>query len=1715
MHDLTDRINAATTERARAQQEIAGLDSQIASARAEVVRLRRLFPIPGRPNVALVEAEARLAALERQAEEARHRAAEIDRQLDTLQREPEVRSLLGGFPRTTEPIALLPVRLETRFVTRDSGTELLVRIYPDDIHVDTHEPELTKDEVIWGEAYWNETWRTGTGAGEAVEARRRQAWTQLAQRFGADRAAWIAWALRPRNLSERPQEPIEDRTVSPRPLFPNPSRREDSWTRPPMVRALPDRWVVCGYRSSRRVLLAAGAPVRDRLTAGPDPAAPKPDAPDDVLAVDESMRWLVDFGAAEEAGMGLRIALTPTDVQHGFDVLIAIGVRASLQPAAAAQALEELLMAQLYTSGMAFVPAYTPTNNTAEADAGFSERDPERTGVPPVLAPTVPHEESDGAAATRLLGINPEVAGRLAHADMSDRRAAEAMHTALWPATGGYFLEQMLADSFADVAIEAARRHTIDFVRGRGPLPTVRVGAQPYGLLPASSLDRWLPRHGEDEFVTVIRSLRDTWRSVTDGVPRIGRTPGTADPERDILDVLGADAGSWGWAARLLFDEQMFAVPELHRNAPAFAPLEQRRASLRQLLARLGVDWTPRLLNTVPAARAFPLRGRADSAVAAANGVATSADVLRWLREAPYDAIRAETGLPGARPDSLLYLLLRHSMLMAYAMTALRIQLAAGAAAPADLREPAVVDLFTPPTRTTGRHPDRGLPGVADKPLHQLTAADHPAAAALDEIKESLARLESLSEETLEQLLCETLDLFAYRLDAWITSLATRRLEEMRKQAPRGLNLGGFGWLNAVKPAAPRPPAEAPDGDEGPLTVDARSAGFIHAPSLNQAATAAILRSGHLSLQEGTNKLFAVDLSSERVRLAEWLLDGIRGGQPLGALLGYRFERGLHERKLDQFIAVFRRIAPFGDLLKAQVEAEAAEAEAARLRALPHPDAPAARAAAVAARARHAQLIQEQAALPGRIAAADRDAARFRDQLGPVNQEITRISNLIRRLESFNPPRPTDHLERQLNPLLDQRNRLEASRAQAAARATELRGRVTAIRVEITEADRTAQERERIAGDLGRLPHPGLAAAEAAAATARAKYDTLLERHRREFLFPDGADQRAMESIAAVHVVDGQALLKLWETGDVPFGRDGLPVVGSPNHRALVKELDALAAEVDAVRDALVAESVFQLVQGKPSSAAADLDAIADGEMAPPELEAMRTPRKGAAATHRVLALFDPADEVSTWPASASSARAAAEPALDGWAARLLGDPGRVRFEIVYADAATGDVLGTRDARGADLALAPIDLLYLTQVGERGRYTDVEHWLVDHFARHRPQGVPPSAAVRLVAGRLPGLEPGEVSLAELLDLARAAGRLVAEARPLKDADLTRPDGVAGMTVNVAELRRRAVAGEKSLRRLADRLSEALATSATSAKIADLLAKIALFGMREAIPLTVGAGADDLVEQARGIEGALRRRIAELEAADAGFDGENAQPAAGRDHELARMAILFGGDFRVLPRLRPANGEELARSFAASVDLQGGDPFAAVSLVGRMARLRGAVDRLNNVLVYGEALGAGGPPLQVGQLPFRAGDRWSALPPPDRAAPLDGVLSFIAYVPRRVELTAAVAGLWIDEWVEIVPEPEVTTGIAFHFDEPAAQAPQAVLLAVPADNAATWDITDVETIVLETLDLARLRAVDYETLDEHTDLAHVLPALCFGLNLRNDTVSSDFRRVAAD
>jgi hypothetical protein len=92
---------------------------------------------------------------------------------------------------------------------------------------------------------------------------------------------------------------------------------------------------------------------------------------------------------------------------------------------------------------------------------------------------------------------------------------------------------------------------------------------------------------------------------------------------------------------------------------------------------------------------------------------------------------------------------------------------------------------------------------------------------------------------------------------------------------------------------------------------------------------------------------------------------------------------------------------------------------------------------------------------------------------------------------------------------------------------------------------------------------------------------------------------------------------------------------------------------------------------------------------------------------------------------------------------------------------------------------------------------------------------------------------------------------------------------------------------------------------------------------------------------------------------------------------------------------------------------------------------------------------------------------------------------------------------------VLPDARQITGLSFHYDDPIARAPQAILLAVRPDDFAEWTFEAVEGSILEALDLAKLRAVDPDALGA---LGHYLPALYFAYNTGGpqiDAISVDF------
>ena len=159
---------------------------------------------------------------------------------------------------------------------------------------------------------------------------------------------------------------------------------------------------------------------------------------------------MVDYDAAENAGMALRIPLTGLPAAtEGIGRLLVLGVKTSLNSHASLARLQELLRAHQYTDDLHLLSPGTPTNNTPDIAAGFSSSDPghEHSYQTLFRNPYTPGQmpDANGDRLRRALGLADDTFAGVAQASGREHANARAMHSALWASTWGYFLEQMMA----------------------------------------------------------------------------------------------------------------------------------------------------------------------------------------------------------------------------------------------------------------------------------------------------------------------------------------------------------------------------------------------------------------------------------------------------------------------------------------------------------------------------------------------------------------------------------------------------------------------------------------------------------------------------------------------------------------------------------------------------------------------------------------------------------------------------------------------------------------------------------------------------------------------------------------------------------------------------------------------------------------------------------------------------------------------------------------------------------------------------------------------------------------------------------------------------------------------------------------------------------------------------------------------------------------------
>jgi hypothetical protein len=792
----------------------------------------------------------------------------------------------------TYPLMLLPVRLETRYTA--DGASLRVRIYPDDIHIDSLDRGTSAEENAAGVAYWTAVWR-------ATEEAAAQAWRTLLADVGRQRALWVARALRPNNLGQR-----ADATA---PEFPDVAPRSK---RPAVARLLPDAFSAMVLQGARRNT-ATGRAILPEVTVGVFAADLKELSSVHGVKIAAGAEWLADYAQAERIGMAITVPLPVPGAR--VDRLVVYGVRRSLQPKNAADALTGLIESHRCGRGLAFLAQGTPTNNTETDRAGWQRRIEPRA---PLRDAAAIDGQSNTAVLAAALGLDPQVLADLDHADDREQARAQAMNVALWGSSWGSFLDKVNrvtkgGATLTDAAREDTRVFHRDCLRGRGPLPVVRVGNQPYGILPVSVTARWRPDRFEAGLLPILARLRDKWRQSVANVPRVGVGP----IDKTLLELLGSTPVCAGLRVRSVLASE-FAL--LGGEASGISEDDIRlekileeliwedvigNVSLVHPTGSMGEDRPlslPLVADSDPAFIDALLAGRATSAASVFQALLD----LAWDRashEARADSangriaeiVRNATTLTAADRERTLAVATRAATAPAATLftEAARLGTAFAASAPtlAEYQPVAALrrsfgELALESTTATARA-DLGLFGA----FAWLNSQGR-----LNEIREAITDLKGTALDERRILVAETLDMASHRLDAWITGLVERRRRAQRATRPAGLMVGAYGWVEDIEPTHGR------DSDGG----------FVHTPSLTQAATAGILRSAYLShnADAAGDGAFAIDLTSGRVRRALHLIDGVRQGQALGGLLGYRCERAIHEAGLDRFILSLRKMAP-------------------------------------------------------------------------------------------------------------------------------------------------------------------------------------------------------------------------------------------------------------------------------------------------------------------------------------------------------------------------------------------------------------------------------------------------------------------------------------------------------------------------------------------------------------------------------------------------------------------------------------------------------------------------------------------------------------------------------------------------------------------------------------------------------------------------------------
>lgn len=723
---------------------------------------------------------------------------------------------------------LTPLRIETRFLPDGgAGWTLKLRIYPDDVSLGRPQPLPTKEELDVLE----DCLKAAQGA-EDPEVAAALAYRAAAAGLGARRAWWL-WrnATVPDAAVPGVQRKV-DRDLE--------SDPELKLGKPVGLPASLDAWLLFADGSRR---LAAGlAPDMAQILFDLD-AEQINSATARLPAL-----WWIDYDRALEVGLATEIALTESEA-NAIDALVVVGTGDS--PAAG-------LLAQHSASGrLSLLNQGSATNTVAGEPTSPGGDEPETwLGLLDSGADTQP----GASAILGALGVPPaKLPDQLPipNGGLDPLSPGQLAVTGLWPVLWGRTFRNVIG-TMSEPALAGWARHHLAV---QGPLAAIRVGEQPYGLLPASVFAKWTADPSDTDEAAIEASLLGwtlPWRAgaageVAAATPVANSAPVVGAGTEQLLALYGRHAPSAWWRVRPVLD-----LPQL-----------QARQVQQGLPISLLTDYDK---SAAAAFHGYPFP----------VGPIAAAGSRRHIPGPPRDAREDVTALfnmihehpeslysNGERRLGLLGHLMREALIIARAEVGRAFQ-DLNATRPIDLNAPIPMDGDF--ANTVAQGTDAVLP-VLEIASSEGKLVVHR----LREVQRALERLVKLYDnepETVLRAVKAALDSASFRVDPWMMGIAGRRLERMAAGGAQCL-LGAYGWVDAPRPwQAGQPDVLAPGPTE---------AGLLHAPSFAQAQAAALLRDA--ALRNAGDGRWDIALGSDKVRDAIALSERVRlGVHPFEAL---------------------------------------------------------------------------------------------------------------------------------------------------------------------------------------------------------------------------------------------------------------------------------------------------------------------------------------------------------------------------------------------------------------------------------------------------------------------------------------------------------------------------------------------------------------------------------------------------------------------------------------------------------------------------------------------------------------------------------------------------------------------------------------------------------------------------------------------------------------